>query len=81
MHWIKIVLADKQRVFYINIASIEKTYVDIENKEIQINFLGKNEPLNLRVDKMAGTERVSEDMFSHIHTIFKDMSAERPPVL
>ena len=81
MYWIKIVLADKQRVFYINIASVEKTYVDIENKEIQINFRGKDKPLNLRVDKMAGTERVSEDMFSHVHTIFENKSAKRPPVL
>lgn len=80
MDWIKIALADKQRVFYINIASVEKSYVDIENKEIRISFRGKDESLDLRIDKMAGTEQVSEDIFSHVHTIFENMSTERPPV-
>ena len=80
MDWIKIVLADKQRIFYINTASVEKTYVDIKTKEIEITFLGKKEPLNLRVDKMAGTEQVSEEMFIHVHTTFDIMSTEKPPV-
>lgn len=60
---------------------LKKPMYDIENKEIQISFLGKDKSLCLRVDKTPGTERVSEDMFSHVHTIFKDMSTERPPVL
>ncbi|MGB3342087.1 MAG: hypothetical protein WBB37_11465 [bacterium] len=80
MDWIKIALANKQRVFYINIASVEKTYVDIENREIQISFRGKDKSLDLRIDKTPGTEQVSEDMFFHVHTIFKDRSTERPPV-
>ena len=80
MDWIKIVLVNKQRVFYINIASVEKTYVDSENKEIKIRFLGKDKSLTLRTDKMAGTEQISEEMFIRVHTIFDIMSTEKPPV-
>jgi len=81
MDWIKIVQVNKQRVFYINIASVEKIYVDIENKEIEISFLGKDEIMTLRVDKIPGTEQVSEETFSHIRKTFENRSAKIPFVL